>query len=107
MKIKLTKEYLENKYISAEQSTIAIAKESGYSAETVRKRLITYGIPVRKHSVAQKNYIMRVLSGGINKVHPTKGRERTTEEKNKISATMRKYHQERRMYNECARNENK
>lgn len=80
-KINLIKE----KYISQGMSFSEIATSCDTYANKVRRDAIKYNIPIRDKSQAQKN----VLSKGKSK-HPTKGKERTDAEKNKIGLSM--YH---------------
>jgi hypothetical protein len=103
VKFKLTYEYLYNAYINQNKSTIDIAKETGFSDETIRTRLIDFNIPIRKHSVAQKNHIDKVLRGETERKHPTKGRNRTKDETVKISLSQKSYWERKKLeayYNE-------
>lgn len=73
-----TYKYLHQEYEVNLRSTGSIAKENGTFPNAVRRQLIKVGITPRTKSQAQKNFIKK-------HGHPLKGRERTEEEKQKIS----------------------
>lgn len=68
-----------NEYEKNKKSFKDIAEERGTYANKIRRDAIRFAISIRTKSEAQKN----VLSTGKAE-HPTKGKERTQEEKNKI-----------------------
>ncbi len=67
-------------YIDNGMSFAEIAKKYDTYANKIRRDAVRFNIPIRNKSEAQKN----VLSAGKAQ-HPTKGKNRTEEEKNKIS----------------------
>lgn len=70
---------LNNLYINHEQSFAEIAAQYNTYANKIRRDAIKFNIPIRDKSEAQKNALKN------NKVvHPTKGRQRTQNEKDKI-----------------------
>lgn len=76
-------DYLYREYIVNERSTSAIAKEwnrpnSKVYPNTIRRTLQKHGIKIRSKAEAQKNYL-------DTNPHPMEGRERTPEERRKIS----------------------
>lgn len=71
-------DYLYEEYIEKGRSTRSIAIENDVYPNTIRRALIKNGIPVRNKSAAQKNFLKR-------NTHPMSGKERTKEEKRKIS----------------------
>jgi very-short-patch-repair endonuclease len=75
--------HLEKRYVVDKWSTYEVAEELGVSPSKVRRLLIFHRIPLRSHSEAQKV----ALDGGRVR-HPTKGMERTEEEKLKIARGM-------------------
>jgi len=89
-KRKLTEEYLRKRYVTDRLSTLIISIESGYSAETVRKKLCQFGITRRDHCDAQSNFLTKVLSNEVPGQHPTKGRARTKSVRKKISETLKR-----------------
>ena len=70
-------------YVDQKQSFGEIAKEYKTYPNKVRRDAIKYGISIRSKSDAQKNVLQQ---GKAN--HPTKGKKRSEEEKNKISLGM-------------------
>jgi len=70
---------LENMYIHQNKSFYDIAKEYNTYANKIRRDAISFKIPIRDKSEAQKN----ALRVGNHK-HPTKGRSRDQETKDKI-----------------------
>jgi len=70
----IRKSYLDNK-----KSFADIASEYGTYANKIRRDAVSFKIPIRDKSDAQKN----ALKSGKHQ-HPTKGKERSVEEKNKI-----------------------
>lgn len=70
---------LENMYIQQNKSFYDIAKEYGTYANKIRRDAISFKIPVRDKSQAQKN----ALKVGNHK-HPTKGKTRDQKTKDKI-----------------------
>lgn len=71
---------IQKLYIDKKMSFKEIADKYDTYANKVRRDAIRFNIPIRNKSEAQKN----VLSEG-KAVHPTLGKNRTEEEKNKIS----------------------
>lgn len=67
-------------YIDKGMSFAEIAKKYDTYANKIRRDAVRFNIPIRSKSEAQKN----VLSAGKAK-HPTQGKNRTEDEKNKIS----------------------
>lgn len=72
-------------YVSQSMSFADIAKEYDTYPNKIRRDAIRFNIPVRNKSQAQKNALK---TGKVE--HPTKGTNRSTEEKNKISLGMYK-----------------
>ncbi len=75
------KEYLHQRFIKDDWSTYQIAEELGEGAyaNLVRRALKYHGYEMRSKADAQKNALK------LNRTkHPTEGRQRTDEEKNKI-----------------------
>lgn len=77
------RQYLEGEYSQKGRSTYEIAQDKGTYANFVRRALKFHGIKLRSKSEAQKT----ALKTGRHE-HPTKGRERTPQEKNKIGNGM-------------------
>src|SRR5688572_12332707 len=77
-------EYLYEEYIVKKRSTKSIAEEHGTYPNTIRRCLKKHGFDIRNKSVAQKNYI--AINGS-----PMLGRERTEQEKDKISKGLQKF----------------
>jgi very-short-patch-repair endonuclease len=84
-----TKEWLEAKYVEEELSCHAIAKlasaefEGNVYANTVRRALKSLGIGLRTKSQAQSKFLEK-------NTHPMEGKERTDEEKKRISEGIQK-----------------
>ncbi len=76
---------LKQEYLSNKRSFIDIAEEYGTYANKIRRDAIKFKIPIRDKSEAQKN----ALSTGKHK-HPTKGKERTDSDKQKIGLSVMK-----------------
>jgi hypothetical protein len=72
--------YLQEFYVNRQYSTYEIAKENNTYANKVRRALIYHRIPLRNYKESQK---AAQEAGRYH--HPTQGRERTTEEKRRIS----------------------
>jgi very-short-patch-repair endonuclease len=72
-------EFLQNLYIKQNKSFADIAAVCGTYANKIRRDAIALQIPIRDKSAAQKN----ALNTGKHQ-HPTKGKERSQVEKNKI-----------------------
>lgn len=70
---------LYRKYVDEGMSFAEIANEYNTYANKIRRDAIKYNVPIRDKSEAQKN----VLNQGKS-LHPTKGKKRTQEEKDKI-----------------------
>jgi very-short-patch-repair endonuclease len=70
---------LRELYVQGKKSFADIAGQYGTYANKVRRDAVTFKIPIRDKSEAQKN----ALSSGKHK-HPTKGKQRSDEEKDKI-----------------------
>lgn len=70
---------VENMYIQQNKSFYDIAKEYGTYANKIRRDAISFKIPIRDKSEAQKN----ALKVGNHK-HPTKGKSRDQKTKDKI-----------------------
>jgi very-short-patch-repair endonuclease len=66
-------------YLDSKKSFADIASEYGTYANKIRRDAVSFQIPIRDKSDAQKN----ALKSGKHQ-HPTKGKERSIEEKNKI-----------------------
>ena len=79
----LTKEFLIKEYIHKKRSFACIASELGTYSNKIRRAAINLGIEPRGKSAAQK----LALKKGRHP-HPTKGKERTEEEKEKISESV-------------------
>lgn len=73
------KEIIKDLYLRQNKSFADIADQYGTYANRVRRDALTFRIKIRDKSSAQKN----ALKTGKHK-HPTKGKERSDEEKNKI-----------------------
>jgi len=73
-----SREFLEKEYESDNKSTSQIAKEQGTYPMTIRRALKKHGFKIRDKSQAQKNNLEKNGS-------PLQGRERTREEKLRIS----------------------
>jgi very-short-patch-repair endonuclease len=80
---RLGKLYLEEEYVQKERSTYDIAKERGTYANKIRRGLVFHGLPLRDKCNAQK----AALKSGRH-FHPTRGRQRTPEERQRISESM-------------------
>ena len=83
-------------YTKQHKSTYEIAEELHTYPNRIRRILIKSGIPLKTKSEAQKNAIENGTA-----IHPTSGKERTKEEKLKISSGLKKYWEEmsEEMYN--------
>lgn len=77
-------EYLFEEYVVKKRSTKSIAEEHRTYPNTVRRCLKKLGFEIRDKSKAQKNYIE--INGS-----PMLGRERTNEEKDKISKGLQEF----------------
>jgi len=77
-------EYLYEEYEKKRRSTKSIAEEHGTYPNTIRRCLKKYGFTIRDKSEAQKNFI---------EIHgsPMLGRERSREEKERISQGLQEY----------------
>jgi len=73
------KSYLLSEYVEKERSTYDIAAENLTYANLVRRALIHHGIEARDKSAAQK----AALEAGRH-THPTEGRVRSPEERQRI-----------------------
>lgn len=73
------RELLQNLYIKENKSFADIATDCGTYPNKIRRDAIALQIPIRDKSAAQKN----ALNTGKHQ-HPTKGKERSQTEKNKI-----------------------
>lgn len=71
-------DFMQEQYVKLEKSTTKIAQELNTHPNTVRRALIKLGIPLRDKKTAQKNF----LAGNP---HPMEGRQRSEEERSKIS----------------------
>ena len=78
-------EKIINMYVEDGMSTKAIAEEFGTYPNKIRRALVSSGVELRSKSAAQK----KALENGRAK-HPTKGKKRSEEEKDKISASLEK-----------------
>lgn len=81
---KLTKDWLEEEFVRKQRSTLDIAKELNCFPMQVRRALKKFGIQTRDKSAAQ---LINLERNG----HPFEGRERTTEEKEKISLSIQQH----------------
>ena len=63
-KYKITKEYLEENYTGGKKTLNQIAQEFGCSWDVVRKRLNSYGIPLRNNSKHRLNKTKRTTTEG-------------------------------------------
>jgi very-short-patch-repair endonuclease len=72
-------EIIRSSYLDNKKSFADIASEYGTYANKIRRDAVSFQIPIRDKSDAQKN----ALKSGKHQ-HPTKGKERSVEEKNKI-----------------------
>ncbi len=79
----LTKEFLIEEYVNKKRSFACIATELGTYSNKIRRAAINMGIEPRGKSDAQKI----ALKKGRHP-HPTKGKQRTEEEKEKISESV-------------------
>jgi very-short-patch-repair endonuclease len=77
-------EYLYEQYVVKKRSTKSIAEEHGTYPNTIRRCLKKHGFDIRDKSEAQKNYIE--INGS-----PMLGRERTKEEKERISRGLQEF----------------
>lgn len=77
------KAFLEQEYISKKRSTYDIAEELETYPNMIRRALLKHNISLRDKGEAQKS----ALESGRH-THPTEGKERTHEEKIKISNSM-------------------
>ncbi len=77
--------YLLEEYIVKVRSTYAIAAERGTYPNMVRRALQSHGFRLRDKSAAQA----AALASGRH-AHPTKGRSRSAEEREAISAGLKK-----------------
>lgn len=73
------KKIITQLYVDKQKSFADIAKEYDTYANKIRRDAVSFNLPIRDKSAAQKN----ALKTGKHK-HPTKGLKRTDEEKNKI-----------------------
>jgi very-short-patch-repair endonuclease len=73
----LTSEILKQEYFNKERSTTSIAEEYGTNPKRISRLLKKYGMQARTRSEAQKIVVVDQ--------HPTRGKERTDEEKIAIS----------------------
>jgi very-short-patch-repair endonuclease len=73
-------------YIDQNKSTYEIAEHFNTYPNRIRRVLIKNGIELKNKSEAQKNAIQRGTA-----THPTSGKQRTLEEKLKISSGLQKY----------------
>ena len=73
----LTKEKLEKEYVERKKSTTVIAKEYDTNPKRIARLLKKFDIKVRSRSEAQKLV--------AQDIHPTRGKERSAEEKRAIS----------------------
>lgn len=80
----MDKGILQQKYISENKSLRIIAKELGSSVSSVYKALVSFKIPLRDKSAAQKNHLKKSQ-------HPRKGQKLSQQEKERISEGMAKY----------------
>jgi len=78
------RDYLHQKYVTEELSFGAIAKLHDTFSNSVRRAAIRHGIEQRTKSTAQKKFL-------DNNNHPMLGRERTAQEKEKISQGVQFY----------------
>jgi len=72
-------EAIKQRYLEESQSFQKIANDMGTYANKILRDAKKFNIPIRNKSEAQKN----ALEKGVHK-HPTKGKTRTEEEKNRI-----------------------
>lgn len=79
-----TYENLYDLYVVQGLSFGAIGKMYGTFGNTIRRAIVRHGIEPRNKSEAQKNYLE-------DNDHPMKGRERTIEERQNISAGIQKH----------------
>lgn len=80
-----TSKYLRREYVDKQRSTHDIAKEWSTYPNKIRRELIKFGISLRDKSKAQK----AALKSGRSD-HPTEGRSRPSDVKEKISDAMAK-----------------
>lgn len=73
----LTKDALKKEYFDKERSTTSIAEEYGTNPKRISRLLKKHGFKARSRSEAQKIV--------VQEIHPTRGKERTEEEKVAIS----------------------
>ena len=82
----LTKDFLEEEFVVRKKSTTQIAQEANTHPTTIRRLLIKFGIPLRSKSEAQ------ALALQSNRAkHPTEGRPRSEEDKNRIAKATYEY----------------
>ena len=79
------KAFLQQKYETEKKSFGDIAKETGTYANKIRRDAIKLNVKIRDKSEAQKN----ALDSGKTQ-HPTKGKERPEQTKNKIGHSVLK-----------------
>jgi very-short-patch-repair endonuclease len=83
MSDKQKQDYIYQEYIKNNRSFQNIAKDAGSYPNKIRRDAIKYNIPIRSKSEAQKN----AIKTGIHS-HPTKGKKRSDETKNKIGKSV-------------------
>ena len=79
--------YLLEEYLNKQRSTYEIAKDQNTYPNLVRRALLSHGIKLRDKGTAQSI----ALESGRH-AHPTKGRERTENEKRAISESKKRLH---------------
>lgn len=82
-----SREFLEEEYWNKNKSPQDIAYENNTYPNNVRRHLLKYWSKLRDHSDAQKIVVK-------TKCHPTKGRERSEEEKKSIAEGLKNYYTE-------------
>lgn len=81
-------ELLKKLYVEEKQSTYEIAKIVNKSPSAIRRLLKKYNIPVRSRSESQKISIENQIKNGT---HPTYGKTRSEQEKEKIGRALVEY----------------
>jgi very-short-patch-repair endonuclease len=80
------KEYIIEQYVNEKKSTYEIAVALKTYPNKIRRVLLSNGVEIRTKSQAQK----QALENG-SAVHPTKGKKRSEEAKDKISSSLEKH----------------
>jgi very-short-patch-repair endonuclease len=78
--IRFTKPFLNEEYHGKQKSIGVIARENGVGPSVIRRHMLYFGIPFRTKGEAQS-----LAESSGRRANPTKGRKRTTVEKQKIA----------------------